>query len=342
VFNYFRAWRELRFPIYLLIGSLFIGTLGFKFFFPEESFLKLLYMTGITLTTVGYGDVLGVENVPGAIIYTIILMIAGMGVVLYATSVMTAFIIEGNLKNAFTRERARRRVLKMKNHYIICGAGETGVHVIKEMISSGHDCVVIESSLEKKEEINNDFPELPIIIGDATSDAILEEAGIERAKGLVAALSNDKDNLFLVVSAKLLNSRLSIVAKAIELGMIKKLKKAGASYVVSPNYIGGMRMASEILRPHVTNFLDRMLRGKDKSIRVEEVQIPKESSLVGKRMREVDFYKKCGVNILALGRGSDNFQYNPNPETMMKEGDVLLYIGTSEQEKSLQGLVERS
>ena len=341
MFDFFRAWRGLKIPVILLFGSLILGTFGFKAFFPDETFLRLLYMAGITLTTVGYGDILGIDENPAAIIYTTFLMFTGMGVVLYSTSVVTAYIIEGNLKNAFSFERVRRRIKRMENHFIICGAGETGVHVIREMVAADQECVVIETTEEKKQEINFEFPDVPVLVGDATTDLILEKAGISRARGLVAALSNDKDNLFLTVSAKMLQPRLTIVSKAIDLTMIKKLKRAGASRVVSPNYIGGMRMASEILRPHVTNFLDRMLRGTDKSIRVEEVVIPKESSLVGKKIGEVDFYSNCGLNILALGRGGDHFQYNPGPEIELSSGDVLLYIGTGEQEKLLDKLVSK-
>lgn len=339
MFDFFRAWRGLKFPVILIFGSLIVGSLGYKIFFPEESFLRLLYMAGITLTTVGYGDILGVDKNPAAIIYTTVLMFAGMGVVLYSTSLVTAYIIEGNLRDAFSRERVRRRIKRMENHYIICGAGETGVHVIREMVAVNQACVVIENSEEKKEEIKAEFPDVPILIGDATSDPVLEKAGIDRARGLVAALSNDKDNLFLTVSAKMLQPRITIVAKAIELNMMKKLKRAGASRVVSPNYIGGMRMASEILRPHVTNFLDRMLRGTDKSIRVEEVVIPEKSSLIGKKLGEVDFYQSCGINILALGHGKNHFQYNPGPDIELNANDVLLYIGTSEQELKLENLV---
>lgn len=336
MFNFFRPWKRLKIPIYLVSGSLVLGALGFKLFFPNEPFLRLLYMTGITLTTVGYSDILGVDKNPSAIIYTLFIMISGMGVVLYSTSLVTAYIIEGNLKNAFTLERVRRRIRKMKDHYIICGAGETGTHVVKEMIDSHVPCVVIEHTEKKKEELLEFFPELLIIIGDATADHILEEAGISKAKGLVASLSNDKDNLYLTVSAKMLRPSLTIVARAVELTMIKKLKRAGASRVVSPNFLGGLQMASEILRPNVTNFVEKILRGEDRSIRVEEVQIPPNSSLIRKSLGEVNFFESCGVNILAIGRNFDQYFYAPGPEFIVEANDILLYIGTEDQEKKLR------
>lgn len=316
-----------------------MGALGFAFFYPQETPLRLLYMSAITLSTVGYGDILGIDQNPGAIVYTTFLMFTGMGIVLYSTSLMTAYIVDGNLRNAFSRERIKRRVSRMKDHFIICGAGETGIHVIREMMAVGRPCVVIEHNEEMKKEILAEFPELPIIVGDATMDSVLAEAEIDKAHGLVAALSNDKDNLFLTVSAKMLQPKLSIVARAIDTSMEKKLKRAGASRVVSPNYIGGMRMASEVLRPHVTTFLDRMLRGKDKSIRIEEVVIPSDSKLVGKKVGEIDFFGTCGINIMALGKGPDNYLYNPGPDILLDSGDVLLFIGTPEQERSIESLI---
>ncbi len=336
MFHFFRPWKGLKIPIYLVSGSLILGALGFKIFFPEESFLRLLYMTGITLTTVGYSDILGVEKNPAAIIYTLFIMITGMGVVLYSTSLVTAYIVEGNLKNAFSLERVRRRIKKMENHYIICGAGETGIHVVKEMMESKVPCVVIEHDEEKRSEILEEFPHLPLIIGDATLDHVLEEAGISKAKGLVAALSNDKENLYLTVSAKMLRPGISIVARAVELTMIKKLKRAGASRVVSPNFLGGLQMASEILRPNVTNFVEKILRGEDRSIRVEEIQVPSKSELIGKSLGEVNFFESCGVSILAIGRNLDQYFYTPGPDFVVEEGDVLLFIGNEVQEKKLR------
>lgn len=336
MFDFFRPWKGLKIPVYLVIASLVLGALGFKILFPEESFLRLLYMTGITLTTVGYGDILGVEKSPAAIIYTLFIMISGMGIVLYSTSLVTAFIVEGNLKNAFSLERVRRRIKKMENHYIICGVGETGKHVVKEMVESKVPCVVIEYSEEKRNEILEEFPHLSIIAGDATLDHVLEEAGISRAKGLVATLSNDKDNLYLTVSAKMLRPGLSIVARAVELTMIKKLKRAGASRVVSPNFLGGLQMASEILRPNVTNFVERILRGEDRSIRVEEIQVPGGSEIIGKSLGQVNLFESCGISILAIGRNLDQYFYTPGPDFVVEQGDVLLYIGNEEQEKKLR------
>ncbi len=341
MFEFLRAWRGLKVPVYLIFGSLFLGALGYKVIYPEEGFLRLLYMTGITLTTVGYGDILGIDGNPFAIIYTLILMIAGMGVVLYSTSLVTAFIIEGNLKDAFSLERLRRRIEGMNNHYIICGAGESGTHVIREMLASEESFVVVELSQEKRDNLIGNFPGINIILGDATSDSILEKAGVAKAKGLIAALSSDKDNLYLTMSAKIMHPKLNIVAKAIEVGMSEKLKRAGASKVVSANLIGGMRMASELLRPNVTTFLDKLLSGSDPTLRLEECLVPSDSHIIGKTLKEIDLYSECGVNVLGLARSNEEYVYNPNPVTALQREDVLLYIGSLKQEKRVDEFIAR-
>ena len=341
MFEFIKAWKKLAIPLYLLLFTLVFGTLGYKIIYPEVPLLKLIFMTGITISTVGYGDVLGVENSPIALAYTMLLMLVGMGLVLYSISIVTAFILEGNLRHAFVVERIRRRVKHMENHFIICGAGETGIHVIREMFHTDQDFVVIESDESRRGKLNKEFPKCNVLIGDATSDQLLNQAGIDRCRGLVAALSSDKDNLYLVVTAKMINPHINIVARAINLSMIDKLKNAGAKYVVSPNFIGGMRMASEILRPNVVSFLDRMLRGKDKSIRVEEVTIPPSSPIIGETIDSAKIFDRCGINIIALGKKSNEFFYNPGPQTEISSGDVLLYIGNVEQEKRLEKLVHK-
>ncbi len=333
MFDFLSAWKGLRFPLFLTLGTLIFGTVGFKFIYPEESLTQLLYMSAITVSTVGYGDILDIHQNTGAIVFTIIFMFAGMGVVLYSTSLVTAYIIEGNLRDAFSIERMKKRIKGMKNHTIICGAGETGSHVIAQMMSLGKECVVIEADIDKKNELIDEFPSLTILTGDATSDLMLEKAGIENAAGLVAALSNDKDNLFLTISAKMLQPQITIVSKAIELTMIKKLKRAGASRVVSPNYIGGIRMASEIIRPHATEFLDQV------GDKIQEQIIPGESPLIGKKLSEIDFYGDCGVNILGLSNNRQNYETNLSPDLTIEEGQVLIFFGSSEDTKRVQSVV---
>ncbi len=334
------VWTKLRLPLLLSFMTLFGGSLGYHILYPNESWWRLLYMTSITLSTVGYGDIFQIEHSPVATVYTMFLMLAGMGLVLYSVSTITAYVLEGHIGELFLAQALRRRVARMKDHYIICGAGETGIHVISEMYHAKHDFVVLEADSAKRDKIRAMFPDCCVLIGDATSDKLLEEAKIESASGLVAALSNDKDNLFLTISARMLNRKLKIVSKAIDLTLVGKLKTAGADYVVSPNFIGGMRMASEILRPHVVTFLDRMLRGKDKSARVEELVVPKDSPLCGKSLEEARIYEECGLYIMALkpsDEGAD-YLYNPPLETRLNEGTILLFIADMNQQKKIHNM----
>tara|TARA_R110002072_G_scaffold64203_7_gene159900 strand:- start:65015 stop:66058 length:1044 start_codon:yes stop_codon:yes gene_type:complete len=327
--------KKLKIPLILLFSTLVIGVIGYKVLFPEATLNQVLYMTGITLSTVGYGDILGIDKSVPAIYFTMLLMLIGMGTVLYSISNVTAYIIEGSLKNLFRLESVKRRARKMKDHYIICGAGKTGIHVVAEMVQTNRSFIIIDNNEKALEKIIEQFPKALVVLGDATDDDVLKQANLQSAKGLIATLSNDKDNLYLTVSSKILNPNITIVSKAIDLSMVEKLKNAGAYYVVSPNFIGGMRIASEILRPHVVGFLDKMLRGSDKSIRVEEAVIPNTSKFSGKTIEEIKFFQKTGVNILAYSKNGEDYVYNPSLDTVLSGGEVILFIGDNNHRKAM-------
>lgn len=337
-------WLEIRFPLLLLAGTFFGGALGYRLLFPEQSWTLIFYMTGITLATVGYGDVLGSEKTPLTAAYTLFLMLAGMSIVVYSLSSVTAFIVEGRLSRLLSENRIRRKIARMQGHYIVCGAGTLGEHVIREMLNSHEQVVVIDADLHNLEHLKEEYPDLIALHGDATDDADLHEANIANARGLVAALSNDKENLFLTLTARQINPKLKIVSRAVDVNLHNRLKIAGADYIVSPNYIGGMRMASEMLRPNVVGFLDRMLRGKDPSIRVSEVVIAAQCPYLNQRLGEVPIYAQTGLNMLAWSPTGkdDDLCYNPGPETLLLEGGFLLFIGNFDQIHKLEQLLEPS
>ncbi len=334
--------KGLKIHILFLILAFVGGAVGYHFFYPDTAWSKLFFMTAITLSTVGYGDILNVEQNTGATIFTIILMLVGLSIVLYSVSAITATFIEGNLGKLFKLRALYRRIAKMNQHYIVCGLGQTGFHVITELINTNQEFVVIEQDPEVIQHYNETHPKILIIEGDATSEEILHKANIENAKGLIATLPHDKDNLFLVITARMMNRKLKIAAKAIQLTMVNKLRRTGANHVVSPNFIGGMRMASEILRPKVVSFLDKMLRGKDTSIRVGEVSVQPDSKLVGKTLEDIHTLEKYGVNIIALNHAhdGDTFIYNPPLDTRLQVGDTLIFIGGQEQQDKLNDLFE--
>ncbi len=231
----------------------------------------------------------------------------------------------------------QKEINKMKDHYIICGCGATGIYILQELIDTGRQVVVIENDAERiekvKERISGQFSYW--IIGDATGDDILLKAGVERAKGLIACAGEDKDNLLITLSAKQLNSMVRVVSRCKDRLMVEKIKKSGADSVVTPNHIGGMRIASEMIRPAAVSFMDIMLRNKDKSLRVEDIEIPGSSLLVGKKISEIDFIGIAGLYPIAIQTSESEWIYNPPPDTRMDAGMKLVIIGNSEQKEKI-------
>jgi voltage-gated potassium channel len=335
--------EKVRLPLTILFFSFFFGAIGYKILFPEKNWITVFYMTAITLSTVGYGDVLGVERSEVAELYTIFLIFIGMGAVLYAVSSVTAFIIEGDLKNLLVEHSKIRRLKKMKNHYIICGAGQTGFQVIKELHFANELIVVLEKEEKKIQLLEKEFPDIICLQKDATEEESLLEAQIQTAKGLVAVLSNDKDNLFLVITARFLNPNLKIISRAIDLSIESKLIRAGANYVVSPNHIGGLRIANVLIRPHAVSFLDRMLRDKTGMFRVDEIYVEEGSYLDGKTFKESNIQKYVGVYIFAYypQMGMGECIYNPSSELLIKAGSVLVFIGNREQHEKIKQMAQK-
>jgi voltage-gated potassium channel len=335
--------EKVRLPLTILFFSFFFGAIGYKILFPEKNWITVFYMTAITLSTVGYGDVLGVERSEVAELYTIFLIFIGMGAVLYAVSSVTAFIIEGDLKNLLVEHSKIRRLKKMKNHYIICGAGQTGFQVIKELHFANELIVVLEKEEKKIQLLEKEFPGIICLQKDATEEESLLEAQIQTAKGLVAVLSNDKDNLFLVITARFLNPNLKIISRAIDLSIESKLIRAGANYVVSPNHIGGLRIANVLIRPHAVSFLDRMLRDKTGMFRVDEIYVEEGSYLDGKTFKESNIQKYVGVYIFAYYPKMEVGEciYNPSSELLIKAGSVLVFIGNRDQHEKIKQMAQK-
>lgn len=329
-------------PLLLLTGMFVVGTCGFMILGRGEySLLDCIYMTAISLTTVGYADTLDVSKTTAGRIYTIVLLVVGMGVTLYSVSAMTAFVVEGHLRRLFRERAMQKRIDALSDHYILCGAGETGGHVFHELVAAEENFVVIEQSSEVLERISKESPkELLYVVGDATRESVLEQAGIQRAKGLVAALTGDKDNLFLVVSACFVKPGLRVVAKCIDYRSMAKFKRAGADHVVSPTFIGGLRIASELLRPNVVSFFDNMLRGRDKSILVDEVEVPENAFAIGKSLKELRIGERTGMLVIAVrDPGSELFDYNPGGERTLFAGSLLVVIGRSTESQQLAALL---
>jgi voltage-gated potassium channel len=299
-----------------------------------------LYMTVITVTTVGYGEMLpDMEHVHYARGFTVILLVFGTGVLVYFASTITAFVVEGELKDILEAKRRQKRIKKMKDHFVVCGAGSTGRHVITELLATDHAVLAIDVNEAELKDITAAFPKkaFSYLVGDATDDEVLAQANVVGAKGVACALSEDKDNLYLVVATRWLNPTCRIIARCAELSHVDKLKRAGADSVVSPNFIGGMRMVSEMVRPAVVRFLDEMLRDKQVAMRIEEVTVTATSKLAGKSLRELDIRGRYGMNVLAVkASDADPWEYNPPGDRVLRDTMILVVMGSTAQIRELR------
>ncbi len=291
---------------------------------------ECFYMTVITLSTVGFGETLdGMAEVPEARMVTMVLIVIGSGTLLYFLSNLTALVVEGDLQGILRGKRMLRRIGKLEGHIVVCGAGSTGEHVIGELVDAGLPFVVVDNDADRVRVLGEDLGiELLQVIGDATDDHSLQAAGIERARGVISALTSDKDNVFITISVKHLNPRARIVAKAIDATAIPKLRRAGAHAIVSPNQIGGLRLVSEMIRPRAMQFLDRLLR-EDNKLRIEDVAIPKGSNLIGHNLAQCTI-RKTGALVLAIRQHDGELLFNPGPEAPLEEGAHLIVIAHAE------------
>lgn len=330
--------KRLISTFFALVIVFALGIIGY-ILIEGWTFLEACFMTVITLATVGYGETRPLTQ--AGRIFTIFFIIGGYGVVLYGISSLTAFLVEGELKDILRRRKMEKNISKLTDHYIICGADTTGEFIIEEMQKTNKQFVVIE----KDKNIVNNLLEKNILIieGDATHDEVLIEAGIKNAKGLISVLPNDKDNLFVVLTAKGLNPNLRIVAKAVEEESQNKLRRAGADAIVSPNYIGGLRMVSEMIRPTVVSFLDTMMREKGSTLRVEDVEITPLSNFIGKTLDELKIPQKVNLSVVAIKHPStDTYEFNPKASSKLGEGDFLIVMGEIVQVEKLREFVKES
>jgi voltage-gated potassium channel len=293
---------------------------------PEVTLLDAIYMAVITITTVGYGEIVDTRSHPGLRLFNIFFILVGIGIMLYVFSVSTAFIVEGELNHFFRRRRMMKQIRDMNDHLIICGAGETGAYLVKELLKTGNVFVVIDHDQERLDRIRQ-LGEVPVLKGEGGDEDVLKAARIHHARGLASVLPEDKDNLLLTVTARLLNPHLRIVARCAEAPMAEKLLRHGANSAISPNMIGGMRLASELIRPSVVHFLDMMLREQSGTMRVEEIAVAEGSPWIGKKLRQVDLAERYELLPLAIRKADGEIKFNPRGDLVMASGDVLVVMG---------------
>ncbi len=321
--------RRLRYPALAVIGVVLVGTLGyFVMGRGQRSLLDSAYMTSITLTTIGFGEIF--ELGAAGRFFTLLLIWSGWGVMLYAAATVTAFFVEKNPARMIRERWMEQRIEDLKDHFIICGAGETGSHIIRELYTTKRPCVAVETDAERIAWLQEHFPDLLILHGDATDEAVLLRTGLMRAVGIFAALGDDGRNMLVTVLASFNNSQLKIVSECRDNSLSTKFYRAGADYVVNPMFIGGMRMVSEMVRPQVVTFLDRMLRDQS-ATRVEQVNIAAGSRLAGKTLGAASIYEISGLVPIALERADGDVVFNPGPDEVLVPGMAIILIGDPEQ-----------
>lgn len=329
--------RQIFYIIILAISVLIAGTAGYVVI-EGWPLLDAFYMTVITLTTVGFGEVYPLSS--SGKIFTIFLVGSGVFVVTYSISFLVSLLAEGRAGEFLLRRRVKMELREIENHFIICGCGVVGSEVVEYFARTREKFVVIERDEEKIKEILKNYPDLLFIVGDATREDLLKEAGIERARGLLALLGSDADNVYTVITARFMNSHLRIVARAIQPESIEILKRAGADYVICPQKIGGLRLAAAALRPQVTSFLDLVLRSETFDLAIEEITIPENSPVAGKSLRELNLPGKIGLIVVAVKPGDRaTFEFNPRADTIIRAGDIIIVLGRLQQLAELRKLV---
>jgi voltage-gated potassium channel len=327
--------RKLIIAVTLLACLYVAGVAGYVLI-ERWSVFDAAYMTVITLASVGYGEVHPL-SAPGRA-FTMALIMVGMGTFVYGLSTITAFFVEGELGGYLRRKKVKRSIEGLEDHYIVCGSGDVGRYIIAELHKTERAFVVVEADPGRIAKLK-ERDELLFLQGEPTEEDVLLAAGVKKARGLVSALDNDKDNLFVVMTARGLNPALRIVTKSVDECCAAIFGKAGADAVVSPEFIGGLRMASELVRPEVVSFLDAMLRGKDSALRVEEVRVRPESSLVGKALREVNDADRTGLWVIAVKNAkTGEYTHIPRSTYLVTADDVLIVIGTVEKVEAFRKL----
>jgi voltage-gated potassium channel len=323
--------KRLLLAIILFVSVLAFSMAGYRFLGgPSVSFLQALYMAVITLAGVGYGEIVDTSHNPLLRLFNITVVLVGVAITVYVFSVVAAFLVEMETTNAFRRRRMQKRIQQTKNHYIVCGLGDTGRHAAEELRKTGTPYVAIEISEEHIKRVRELYPEtfedLLYVIGDATEEEVLEKAGIEQAKGIISALPHDKDNLVITVVVHQRFPKMRIVVRSADAKFSERMLRAGANSTVSPSQIGGLRMASEIIRPHAVGFLDLMLKEQSRTLRVEQIEVHG-PPWAGLSLESIALPANFNLLVLAVKSAEVKLWVNPPSTVILQPGSALIVMG---------------
>jgi voltage-gated potassium channel len=318
----------------ILLAVLAFGTAGYMLI-EHWSFLDALYMTVITITTVGYREVIPVSE--NGRIFTIFIIFSGMGIIAYILGIVAQAMIDFQVRSIIGRRRLGMKIRSIKDHYIICGYGRIGKIIGRDLLASKIPMIVIDSEPDIHSTLQD--MNIPFIHDDATSEDVLVEAGIERAKGLVSVVGSDADNLFITMTARGLNPGLFILARAEQEHTEKKLIRAGADRVVLPYLIGGQRMAQTLIKPAVTDFLEFTVHNQEMGLEMAELEVRKGSSLDQLTLIDSGIRQKFDVIIMAVRKKSGDMAFNPSSTTKIEAGDILIALGKNKDIEELAAIL---
>lgn len=324
--------RRILFALLAVIVAMGCGAIGFHLI-EGWSILDSLYAAAQTVTTVGYGDVTPATR--NGRLFAMAFMLAGVGVVLYALTATVHAIVQSELVATFGERRQSRKMSKLRNHFIVCGAGRVGSHLVRSLLSGNETFVVIERDPQRVAELTE--LGVTVLVRDATLEETLQEAGVEVAHGLAACLPNDADNVYVVLTARDLNSNLHIVARAAEEQAEAKLIRAGANRVVAPTIIGGHRMAMALTKPAVDDFIGSITANK-LELAFEELKVDPASRLAGQKLSETNIRSELDIVIVSIRRADGQILFNPSGDAVIGSGDILIAIGHSESLMKLNAL----
>jgi voltage-gated potassium channel len=328
--------RNLLFSFAALLLVMLIGTVGYRILGgPHYSWMDCFYMTFITIATIGYGEVVDVTRYEYGRLFTVFIGVAGIGMMGYVLSTITAFMLESDINESWRRKKMHQRIAQLKNHYIVCGVGLVGSNVAHELTKTGRTCVIIDSTTETIKRYLDSHPGQLYLIGDATDNDVLLAAGVMNASGVFAVAHDDSQNLVISLSAKQLNSNLRVVARCHDLKNAEKTRRAGADEIVSPDFTGGLRIVSAMVRPQVVSFLDDMLKSEE-SVRMEELVIPNGLS---QKPLAVLYHGNKDCLILAI-KNSNGWLFNPPSQHIVLGGDVLMVMTTPEGRARIEQLMQ--
>lgn len=320
----------------LIVTILVIGTFGYWLIGGRQySLLDTLYMTVITIATIGYYEIIDLTHNPGGRIFTMVIAFSGIVTFAYILTNFTALMVEGELTKSFRRRRMEKIVKNLQDHYIVCGFGGVGFHIVNELYATGRPHVIVDIDKRNIESALETFKGGVFIEGDATDNSILLKAGIKTARGIFAVTGDDNHNLVISLTAKQLKPDVRVVARCSEAKNSEKMQRAGADAVVSPNYIGGLRMASEMIRPTTVSFLDTMLRDEEVNLRVEEVAVP--DTFIGKTISSLNLKRHPNLLLLAI-KTKEGWIYNPADDCTLGQGSTLVFMATPEARYELEAI----